>query len=97
MSTIEFIDILVCAASNGAFPNCAVYDDGCHLVEFLRNHLGHDLRRTSASEFLANIKFSVDRVHFKNHVGKWCRRHMNPDDNRCKLDKMKYETFSNTI
>ena len=71
-------------ASAGGFPNCAVYDDGCHLVEFLKNHLGRDLHTSTASQFLYNTKFSVDRVHFKNHVGKWCRRHMNPDDNRSK-------------
>jgi hypothetical protein len=61
-----------------------VYDDGCHLAEYVHNHIGHDLNRTAASELLASTPISVDRMHFKNHVGRFCRAQMNPDTNRCK-------------
>jgi hypothetical protein len=61
-----------------------VYDDGCHLVAFVRNHIGSDLIRTRALHLLAATPVSVDRMHFKNHVGRFCRLEMNPDANRCK-------------
>ena len=60
-----------------------VYDDGCHLAEFVNNHFGNDLAMTSASQILKSTPFSIDRVHYKNHVGRWCRENMNPDNNRC--------------
>ncbi|CAF2077322.1 unnamed protein product, partial [Rotaria magnacalcarata] len=82
--TLREIIGLLCStirASNYNFPKCGVYDDGCHLVEFIRNHYGQDLKRTSASTSLYETKFSVDRTHFKGHVGRWCRANMNPYKN----------------
>ncbi|CAF3306031.1 unnamed protein product [Rotaria socialis] len=82
--TLREIISLLCStirASNYNFPKCGVYDDGCHLVEFIRNHYGQDLKRTSASTSLYETKFSVDRTHFKGHVGRWCRANMNPYKN----------------
>lgn len=69
-------------ASDYNFPKCGVYDDGCHLVEFIRNHYGLDLAETPASKLLYETRFSVDRTHFKGHVGAWCRAHMNPNKNK---------------
>ncbi|CAF1429914.1 unnamed protein product [Adineta ricciae] len=69
-------------ASDGCFPPTVVYDDGCHLAEYLQNHFDVDLAVTPASMVLKRTPFSIDRVHFKNHVGRWCRKNMNPDNNR---------------
>ena len=69
---------------SGRFAPTLVYDDGCHLVAYVRNHIGRDLVQTTASKLLANTPISVDRMHFKNHVGAFCRQNMNPNDNRCK-------------
>ncbi|CAF4567428.1 unnamed protein product [Rotaria socialis] len=66
---------------SGVIPKTAAYDDGCHLVEYLHKHLGKDLNSTAAANSLAQVKFSVDRTHFRNHVGTWCRANMNPNDN----------------
>jgi hypothetical protein len=67
----------------GTIPAAGCYDDGCHLVKYLHNHIGKDLKRTPAATALSAVKFSVDRTHFKNHVGKWCITNMNPANNRC--------------
>ncbi len=64
-------------------PKTAVYDDGCHLIKYLHNHIEKDLIATNAAKELAQVKFSVDRTHFRNHVGSWCRANMNPEDNPC--------------
>ncbi|CAF3600940.1 unnamed protein product [Rotaria socialis] len=66
----------------GKLPPAGCYDDGCHLVKYLHNHIGKDLKATDAARILFDVKFSVDRTHFKNHVGKWCLTNMNPADNR---------------
>ena len=66
-------------------PPAGCYDDGCHLIRYLHKHIGIDLNATDAAVALSKIQFSVDRTHFKNHVGKWCRANMNPDDNRCEF------------
>ncbi|CAF3182931.1 unnamed protein product [Rotaria socialis] len=66
---------------SGVVPKTAVYDDGCHLIEYLHKHIGKDLAETYAAKALSQIKFSVDRTYFRNHVGSWCRANMNPDKN----------------
>ncbi|CAF3075538.1 unnamed protein product [Rotaria sp. Silwood2] len=66
----------------GKFPSAGCYDDGCHLIQYLHKHIGKDLKATDAALTLSNVKFSVDRTHFKNHIGKWCLANMNPADNR---------------
>ena len=70
-------------ASDSCFPPTVVYDDGCHLAKFIQNHFGKDLGTSPASTLLKDTPFSVDRVHFKNHVGRWCRANMDPENNRC--------------
>ena len=70
-------------ASDGSFPPTVVYDDGCHLTKYLHNHFDIDLASTPASIPLKQTPFSIDRAHFKNHVGRWCREEMDPDKNRC--------------
>jgi hypothetical protein len=70
---------------SGRLAPTLVYDDGCHLVAYVRNHIGRDLVRTSALDLLASTPVSVDRMHFKNHVGTFCRLEMNPNNNRCEF------------
>ncbi|CAF4273840.1 unnamed protein product [Rotaria socialis] len=78
----EILQLLTnCIKASGVIPKTAVYDDGCHLIEYLHNHIGKDLTATPAAKELAKVKFSVDRTHFRNHVGSWCRLNMNPNDN----------------
>jgi hypothetical protein len=75
----------LCIVVVGKLSPAGCYDDGCNLIKYLHKHIGNDLNATDAAVILSNIKFSVDRTHFKNHVGKWCRANMNPADNRRKL------------
>ncbi|CAM4769467.1 unnamed protein product [Rotaria magnacalcarata] len=65
----------------GKLAPTVVYDDGCHLVKYVKNHIGRDLAKTSAMELLASTPISVDRSHFRNHVGDFSRQNMNPDKN----------------
>ena len=67
----------------GKLAPTVVYDDGCHLVKYVKNHIGRDLAKTSEMELLASTPISVDRSHFRNHVGEFCRKNMNPDKNPC--------------
>ncbi|CAF3562642.1 unnamed protein product [Rotaria socialis] len=71
---------------SGRLSPTVVYDDGCHLVAYVRNHIGRDLTRTSALELLASTPISVDRLHFKNHVGIYCRLEMDPNKNRYNIN-----------
>ncbi len=80
--TVKFMYDCMLLVSGRLAPTL-VYDDGCHLVQYVRNHIGHDLIRTNALELLASTPVSVDRMHFKNHVGSFCRSEMNPDRNKC--------------
>ncbi len=71
-----------CLVAGQLAPTC-VYDDGCHLVRYVKNHIGQELVKTPAMELLDSTPISVDRSHFRNHVGTFCRRTMNPDKNPC--------------
>ena len=75
--------LLYSASAYGRLAPTLVYDDGCHLVAYVRNHIGKDLTETGELRTLANTPVSVDRMHFKNHVGRFCRKEMNPENNRC--------------
>ncbi|CAF1004960.1 unnamed protein product [Rotaria sordida] len=68
---------------SGKLAPTLVYDDGCHLFKYVKNHIGTDLAKTSAMEILASTPISVDRSHFRNHISTFCRRMMNPDKNPC--------------
>ena len=73
-----------------------VYDDGCHLAAFLRNHVDHDIRRTTAMDILEQTPISVDKMHFKNHVGDFCRKNMDPNKNRCE-SRLRWMLFLDSI
>jgi hypothetical protein len=81
----QFLNVSLFILVSGRLAPTLVYDDGCHLAEYVRNHIGHDLNRTPAADLLASTPISVDRMHFKNHVGSFCRSQMNPDKNKRKL------------
>ena len=53
------------------------------LQHILVNHAGRDLIRTAALELLERTPISVDKMHFKNHVADFCRKTMNPYENKC--------------
>ena len=55
------------------FPHLLAYDDACQLKRFCNKRLG-----TVAARFIANLIMVVDKLHFKNHIDKWCRQNVNP-------------------
>ena len=55
------------------FPKLLAYDDACHLKRFVNSR-----QKTLAGKFLASIIMVVDKMHFKNHIDKWCRQNVNP-------------------
>lgn len=67
-------------ANAECFPSNLAYDDGCHLYKFVRNV--DRASTTKEARQLADLNIVVDRMHFRNHVDKWCKLHMNPDKNK---------------
>ncbi|CAF1016734.1 unnamed protein product [Adineta ricciae] len=65
----------------GKLASTCVYDDGCHLVRYIKNHIGREINKTPAMILLDSTPISIDRSHFRNHVGTFCRTTMNPDKN----------------
>ncbi|CAF4666218.1 unnamed protein product [Rotaria sp. Silwood2] len=61
-----------------ALPKIACYDDGCHLVKFVQKNIGKLITNTPASDALKNTKFYIDKAHWKNHIGTWCKANMSP-------------------
>ncbi|CAF1513157.1 unnamed protein product, partial [Adineta steineri] len=61
-----------------AFPKIACYDDGCHLVRSVHKNVGKLIVDTPASNVLKSTRFYIDKSHFKNHVGDWCKKNMSP-------------------
>jgi hypothetical protein len=55
------------------FPKLLAYDDACHLKRFVNSR-----QKTISGKFIASLKMVVDKMHFKNHVDKWCRQNVNP-------------------
>ncbi len=85
---------LVKLYSQCVLPQKLAYDDGCHLKKFVTN-----LKRastTAVAAILAALLIVVDRMHFKGHKDKWCKKHMNPDKHR-EFDKLNTETCEQTF
>lgn len=57
-----------------------IYDDACHLKKYCINPLRKDI--TSTSKKLSEIDMVVDKLHFRNHVDKWCKENCNPYDRK---------------
>ena len=53
---------------------CIVYDDACHL----KKHV--DRRSSAVYPKLKQTEMKVDRFHFPNHVGVWCKMNMDPSN-----------------
>ena len=61
-------------------PKVFVYDDACHLAMYLLNRLGR-FGTSVVAVFLIQmekVRFVVDRFHWLNHTGLWCKRNVNP-------------------
>ena len=54
------------------------YDDACHLKKYGSNQVRSDM--TPTSERMSHMEMIIDKLHFKNHVDKWCKVHCNPYD-----------------
>lgn len=54
------------------FPHLLAYDDACHLKKIIMNPIRTE--KTEYSKFLTTLRIVVDKMHFANHVDKWCRR-----------------------
>ena len=79
-------------------PEVLAYDDACHLSMFLINRLGRFGRSILAVYLLVvhKVKIVVDRFHWKNHTGAFCKRNNNPY--KCEqADKNKTEKCEETF
>ena len=70
-------------------PQVLAYDDACHLGMFLLNRLGRFGNSVVAWFLLVKekVELCVDRYHWRNHTGAWCKRNVNPQRST-KLVKM---------
>ena len=51
-----------------------LYDDACHLWPYAINNADF----SEATKYLASVQMRVDKLHIKNHVGKWCLENCDP-------------------
>ena len=54
------------------------YDDACHLKKFAQNPKRCDL--WEVTKLIASKNIVCDKLHFPNHVDKWCQKNCNPYD-----------------
>ncbi|CAF1231773.1 unnamed protein product [Didymodactylos carnosus] len=59
-------------------PNVVCYDDACHLRRFSWNTKRNLKHETKPSQKLAQMDFTIDKFHIKNHKEPWCLKHMDP-------------------
>jgi hypothetical protein len=59
------------------FPNILIYDDACHLKLFIRNSTNF-IHNTPAKQKIEQMKVFCDKLHYRNHIDPWCRKHTNP-------------------
>ena len=61
-------------------PDVLVYDDACHLAMYLLNRLGRFGKSILAVWLVKVVKVAlcVDRFHWRNHTGAFCKRNVNP-------------------
>jgi hypothetical protein len=60
------------------FAERIIYDDACHLKKFCINPVRKGLPNVSRK--LGEMDMVVDKLHFRNHVDKWCKDNCNPYD-----------------
>ena len=56
-------------------PKVIAYDDACHLLRFWQLR---EAKSTFVSWVLNSLELVVDRFHFRNHVGKFCKQWVDP-------------------
>ena len=92
----SYISLLCFLVAGQLAPNC-IYDDRCHLVRHIKNHIGQDITKTPAMALLDATPISVDRSHFRNHVSAFCRRATNPDKTPCLCQPLFYKYENDSI
>ena len=60
-----------------------LYDDACHLWPYAINNADF----SEATKYLASVQMRVDKLHIRNHVGKWCLENCDPTKEK-RLDKV---------
>jgi len=60
-----------------------IYDDACHIKKFLNKRKF----KTERGIALSLKKHFLDKLHFSNHIDKWCLENCNPYNERA-LDKV---------
>ena len=69
----DLLEVFLENLQNSLDTKCVVYDDGCHLKRSVDNkHVQYP--------HLSNKEIKIDRFHFGNHIEKWCKDNMNPDN-----------------
>eukprot|EP00877_Chromochloris_zofingiensis_P007267 jgi/Chrzof1/2794/UNPLg00708.t1 len=51
------------------------FDDMCHLMRWAELHKD---QHPKILEFVQTIRKVVDKFHFRNHVGRYCKKYANP-------------------
>ena len=67
-----------------------VYDDACHLKKYCLNPKRKFL--TPVANKLSAMDMVVDKMHFRNHVDRWCKANCNPYD-RSDLDGVGFSYY----
>jgi hypothetical protein len=50
-----------------------IYDDNCHMAKFALNNVKNEV-----TNFFANVRKTIDKFHFVNHIDQWCIEHCDP-------------------
>jgi len=64
-------------SSSVIFPKFIIYDNACHLSEYISNH--SIAEKSQRGDILHKSIFVIDRLHIKNHVRKDCHTIYNAD------------------
>lgn len=57
------------------FPKYFVYDNACNMMKFCQTRT----QTSDRANILGKIKYVVDKLHIKGHVGEFCHSHCHPD------------------
>lgn len=58
-------------------PKYLIYDNACHLDEFLRN--ANVIDKSERGAKINDFEFVIDRLHIKNHTRAICHTNYNPN------------------
>ena len=59
---------------HGIILEFMLYDNACQFVRFCKNNATF----SEATKYLSTVPMLVDKLHFPNHTGKWCRENCDP-------------------